>query len=230
MRNQITRIFTSSVAALFAIATYNASALAGGGLFDQLQQMGGPPSEAAPVSSAAASTPPKLGTFASSGRITETLQTGACPGSLEDQSGTVCATTPSDCDQLAITGAVTATGLGNSNLLSACITLDNSALSTNLSVCFNGLGTGTVTADSGKSSLKLDLGGVLCIANGSPLATPTSVDFVFTGTYAVSGGTGVDATAVGTGAASFNDLVTNLTVTPLTGTGELQLTGNSAKF
>jgi hypothetical protein len=111
--------------------------------------------------------------------------------------------------------------------LSACITFNTSSLSPNLSVCYDGLGTGTITADTGKSSINFDLAGMLCVANGNSLVNPISLDYVFTGTYAVSGGTGIDATAVGSGSANFHGLFT--ATPPPTGTGEVQLTGNFAK-
>lgn len=225
------RIAATGIAVLLGIVLNSAGALAGDGLIEQLRQMGAAaPSVMPPFNATAASKTPKLGRFASSGTISATLvDFEPCPGSLEAQPGGVCATTPTDCDQLTIIGPVTATGLSGSNLLSACITLDNMPLSTNLSLCFNGIGTGTITADNGKNSLNLDLGGELCLANASPLVNPTAADFVFSGTYAITGGSGADASAVGSGAASFNDEIPSLLTSPLTGTGELQLTGNSAK-
>jgi hypothetical protein len=93
----------------------------------------------------------------------------------------VCTTTPTDCAQIQLSGPVSATGLGNSNLLSACMTFDNTSVTTNLDVCFAGVGNGTITSDNGKTSINLEMSGLLCIADEFPVPTPTGVIFDFSG-------------------------------------------------
>lgn len=174
--------------------------------------------EQAKTSASAANAP--LGKFAASGRVTESIDTGACPNSP------VASSCSSGCDQVSITGPVNATALGNSTL-NACITITNLASST-FSSCFSGLGQGTIAAKNSKS-ITFGIGGLFCIADALPPSSPTSIYLVGTDTYAVEGGTAPFTNAVGTGTLSFTDLVTNVSSTPIPGSGQFTMAGTFAK-
>ena len=161
-----------------------------------------------------------LGKFSASGRVTESIDTGACPNSIEASS---CST--GSCDAVSITGPVNATALGRSDL-SACVTITDLS-STTFTSCFNGLGTGTITGKNGKS-ITFGIGGLFCIADAFPAASPTTVVFTGTDTYAIEGGTGAFSNAVGTGTFSFSDVITNLTGTPIVGSGQMTMVGSFA--
>ena len=212
----------SSIFALAATVAIIATPSGGrADLIDEINKLGaggGGASGAASSLPSLAATP--LGKFAASGRITESIATGPCAGSVEASS---CS---SGCDAVTITGPVNATSLGNATL-SACITI-TSLTSGSFSSCLNGLGTGTITGGGG-NSIKLGIGGLFCLADAFPLPTPTTAIFVGNDTYAVEGGTGSFATAVGTGTVSFSDVVTSLTGSPIPGSGQITLGGSLAK-
>lgn len=205
------------------LGTFGASSVVAAGLMDQIEKLAG---QSTPSASPALTATPPLGKFAASGRVTETLDTGACAGSFA-ASGTNC-TPASNCVQVQISGPVNATGLGKSNL-SACITVDNTAVSPNLNECFDGAGIGTITSANGPNSITLAMGGLLCAADEFPLPTPTSALFVLTSTYAVEGGTGSFATGVGSGNVSLSALIATITTPPFAATGQINLTGTLAK-
>lgn len=139
-------------------------------------------------------------------------------------------TTLTNCDEVLFSGPVTATSLGANSTLSACITIDNTALGVNLMTCFDGLGTGTITSKSGKNSVNVALTGLLCIADETPLPVPTTVVFQVTGAYSVESGTGTFLNAPsGAGSLSLSITDTNFGTTPITGSGPISLTGNIAK-
>jgi len=189
-------------------------------LIDELHKMGGggPAStEQAPVPAVSAM---PLGKFTATGRITESIATGACAGSLEVSA---CGT---NCDAVSITGPVSATSLGNSTL-TACLTITN-LTSSIFSSCLNGFGTGTITAHNG-NSITLAIGGLFCIGDAFPLPTPTTVIFVGTDSYSVEGGTGPFTTALGSGTVAFSDVITNLSGVPIIGAGQVTIAGTLAK-
>jgi hypothetical protein len=208
--------------ALGAIATLMPAA-ANADLVDQISHLlsaSGPSVQQEAQVSGNAAAP--LGKFAASGRVTESIDTGACPNSLESST----CTSSGGCDQITISGPVNATTLGKSTL-SACITI-TALTSSTFSSCFNGLGNGTITANNGKS-LTFGIGGLFCIADAIPASSPTSIIFVGNDTYAVEGGTAPFTNAVGTGTLSFTDVITNLTTTPIAGSGQLTMAGSFAK-
>jgi hypothetical protein len=189
-------------------------------LIDELHQLGGGGAASTEQSPAPEVSGAALGKFTATGRITESIATGACPGSFEASS---CS---SGCDAVSITGPVSATSLGNSTL-SACLTV-NDLTSSVFSSCLNGFGTGTITAGNG-NSIKLAIGGVLCIGDAFPVPTPTTAIFVGTDSYSVEGGTGPFATALGSGTVAFSDVITNLSGVPIAGTGQVSIAGTLAK-
>jgi hypothetical protein len=107
--------------------------------------------------------------------------------------------------------------------------IDHTAVSPNLNLCFDGLGTGTITSANGKNSITLAMGGLLCAADESPLPTPTSALLVLTSTYAVEGGTGSFASGVGSGNVSLSAFIATITAPPFAATGQITLTGTLAK-
>jgi hypothetical protein len=108
------------------------------------------------------------------------------------------------------------------------MTFDNTAVSSTLSACFDGLGTGTITGPGGKS-INLAMGGLLCVGDEFPLPTPTNVLFVLTSSYSVEGGGGAFTNAVGSGNMSLSALITNITTPPIAATGQINFTGTLAK-
>jgi hypothetical protein len=209
------------------LAVTNINSVAEAGPIDLVQKLTGSGSPTATPEAAAAL---PLGKFAASGRLTETLDSGACAGSVA-ASGTDCSPA-TNCAQLQFSGPVTVSptniGLGKSNL-SACMTFDNTPVSSTLSACFDGLGTGTITSTNGKNSVTLAIGGLLCEADAFPLPTPTSIIFVVTSSYSVNGGTGVFAAGVGSGNISLSALVVNPTTPPFPATGQINITGTLAE-
>ena len=163
-----------------------------------------------------------LGKFYASGRVTESLDAGACPGSLEE---TTC-TNNGGCDQITITGPVNATAIGKATL-SACITVTDLNSST-FSSCLNGFGTGTISGNGGKS-INFGIGGVFCLANATPVSNPTTAYFDGTETYDIEGGSGPFTNAVGAGTLSFSDVITNISGPSFPGTGQLTMSGSFAK-
>jgi hypothetical protein len=193
-------------------------------LVEELNKMGaaaGAGAASAQPSPAPAVSATPLGKFTATGRITESIAVGACPGSIE---ATACGTT--SCDALSITGPVSATSLGKSTL-TACLTVTNLTASIFAS-CLNGFGTGTITANNG-NSITLAIGGLFCLGDAFPVPTPTTAIFVGSDSYAVEGGTGPFTTAVGSGTVAFSDVVTNLTGVPIAGTGQITIAGTFAK-
>jgi hypothetical protein len=222
MRRKLTpAVISAGLVVLFG--TFNVNSAAEAGLLDRIQKLAGPSTSSS--SAAAASSTGPLGKFAASGRVTESLDTGACAGSVA-ASGSLC-TTAGNCAQLQFSGPVNATGLGNSTL-TACMTFDNTAVSPTFDSCFDGLGTGTITGANGKS-ITLAMGGLLCDADQFPLPTPTSLMFVLTSTYAIEGGSGAFANAVGSGNVSLSALIVNPTATPIPASGQINITGTLAK-
>jgi len=222
MRSKLSSsVVGAGIALLFTTFSVNPAAA---GLMDQIQKLAGPSTPSPAAAPAITATTP-LGKFAASGRVTETLDTGACAGSL---AASLDCTPATNCVQVQFSGPVNAAGLGKSNL-AACITVDNTAVSPNLNVCFDGLGTGTITSANGKNSITLAMGGLLCAADEFPLPTPTSALFVLTSTYAVEGGTGSFATGVGSGNVSLSALIAPITTPPFAATGQINFTGTLAK-
>lgn len=177
----------------------------------------------------AAATSSPLGKFTATGRVNETLNTGPCPGSI----ATTACSTPSDCDQLQITGPVVATAVGKANL-SACLTFDDSTIQTGnntLGICFIGIGEGTLTANKG-DTVPLVFSGEFCVANEFPLPTPTTAVFEMNTAYSISGGvTGRFADAVGNGNLTASSEFDNIAAgsPPFSGTGTLNMVGSFAK-
>ncbi len=92
-------------------------------------------------------------------------------------------------------------------------TLDNSKATTSgagIGLCFPAAGAGTVFANAAKTnSIQIDIIGQLCASNG------TNANFQFLGSYLVTGGTGGDASAAGSGTftADVNNFFTTSTHT-----------------
>jgi hypothetical protein len=223
MRSKLpSSVIVAGIALLFI--TFSVNPVAEAGLMDQIQKLAGQSTPSTAASPAVTATPP-LGKFAASGRVTESLDNGACAGSVAASGG---ACTPStNCVQVQVSGPVNATGLGKSNL-SACMTFDNTAVSSTLSACFDGLGTGTITGPGGKS-INVAMGGLLCVGDEFPLPTPTNVLFVLTSSYSVEGGGGAFTNAVGSGNMSLSALITNITAPPIAASGQINFTGTLAK-
>jgi hypothetical protein len=209
--------------AVLAIATLNVRGAAAAGPIDLMQKLAGQ-SKSSSTAPEVSSTAP-LGKFAASGRMTESLDNGACAGSVA-ATGTAC-TPATNCVQVQFSGPVNATGLGKSNL-AGCMTFDNTAVSPTLSTCFDGLGTGTITGQGGKS-ITLAMGGLLCVGDEFPLPTPTNIIFVLASSYSVDGGSGAFANAVGSGNMSLSALITNITMPPIAATGQINFAGTLAK-
>jgi hypothetical protein len=156
--------------------------------------------------------------FSGSGRLTESLANGGC---LNNPITATCTT----CSALTLTGTVNATGLGNSTL-NICYTLDSSS---SLGLCLaNGLGIGTLTAANG-SGLNLTFSGSLCVNDENPATPPVTLFLTSNLTYLVEGGTGKFATATGTGNMAVSSIFVNPTGSPISGTGEIAITGNLSK-
>jgi len=156
--------------------------------------------------------------FSATGRLTETLATGGC---LNSPISATCTT----CSSLTLTGTVNASGLGNSTL-NICYTLD--AMSS-LGICLaNGLGIGTLTAKNG-DAVKLTFAGSLCIADENPPTTPITLFLATNLAYTVEGGTGKFLTETGAGNMSVSSIFVNPTGSPISGTGEIAITGTLSK-
>lgn len=213
------------ISGAIALAVVLACPPAHAGLLEQVQRMAGN-SEPSNVSATTAAKGPALGQFTASGTLSTTIQSGTCPNSV------VATSCPSSttCDEVQFSGPVTATSLGGNSTLSACMTVDNTAIGVNLLTCFDGLGTGTVTSKNGKNSVTLAFSGLLCVADESPLPTPTSAVFQVSGAYSVESGTGSFANAPsGAGSLSLSISVANIASQPFIGTGQVSLAGNIAK-
>jgi hypothetical protein len=157
--------------------------------------------------------------FSATGRLTESLTTGAClnnPIAISACSG-------GGCDALTMTGPVNGTSVGNSTL-SACFTL---LPTTSSGACLgNGLGIGTLTAANG-SVVNISFAGHLCI-NDENISTVTL--FLSSNlTYLVEGGTGKFATETGTGNMAVSTIFVNPMGGVLPGTGEIAITGTLSK-
>lgn len=158
--------------------------------------------------------------FSATGRINESLASGPCAGNPIVSSCT-------NCDALTISGQVNATALGKSTL-NACLTVDNSAFDTNtggLPVCFNGLGTGAITAANG-NAVNIGFGGLLCIADENIAAV--TIDLTTNLTYVVEGGVGPFSSAKGSGNLATSFVVVNPSST-LAGTGQVTMNGSLSK-
>jgi len=176
------------------------------------------PQSAAPNAAAAAAQKK----FTAIGPVAETLAIGVCPNTY---AATFCSA-PNACDEISISGSVTATGLGKSSF-SGCLTVNNASSDTPLETCFAGLGTGTLTAKNG--TVVIAFGGHLCVADAFPSPTPTHAIFSFDSAYVVESGTGSYATAAGSGNLTSSLIITNVTTPPVAGSGTLNLTGSFAK-
>jgi hypothetical protein len=172
----------------------------------------------APISLSAGTAP--LAKFSASGRINETIAAGGCANnptltSLECSPST-------NCDALTMTGQVTATGLGKSNL-DACLII---VLSSSSGACLNGLGIGTLTAANG-NKINISFGGDFCVADEN-MSTLT-IFFNSNLSYAVEGGTGPFATETGNGNLTTSDILVNPGSLPFAGTGQFNMSGIVSK-
>ena len=160
--------------------------------------------------------------FTAIGPVAETLSIGVCPNTY---AATFC-TTPNACDEISISGSVTATGMGKSSF-SGCLTVNNASSDTPLETCFAGLGTGTLTAKNG--TVVIAFGGHLCLADEFPQPTPTHAVLGFDSTYVVESGTGAYSSAAGSGNLTASFIITSIVLPPIPGSGTLNLAGSFAK-
>lgn len=220
MQRSVHKLLFIGAAALFLGALCVQSSSYAGNIEHLLNPGGQAASSVAPAKAGKSSPPAK---FTATGTVNVVLDNGPCANS-------VVSSCSSGCDQFQISGPVQATSLGKSTF-SACITIDNSTVATQnnkLNACFNGLGTGTVTAANG-STIKLGIGGLICISDEFPLPTPNTLVFVLNDGYSVEGGSGKFSTANGTGtvaASMFFAVPQNL---PGTGAGQISLVGALGK-
>jgi hypothetical protein len=216
------------VAAALMILVGTASSMAGvtdlspnSTVVDQINNLA---AEAGPAggSSASVASPLTSGTapvtkFSATGRLTESLANGGC---LNNPLTATCTT----CSALTLTGTVNATGLGKSNL-DVCFTLVSSS---SLGICLgNGLGLGTLTAANG-SAVNLSFAGDLCV-NDETTTPPITLSLTSNLTYLVEGGTGKFATETGTGNMAVSSIFVNPTSSPISGTGQIAITGTLSK-
>jgi hypothetical protein len=216
----------AAIAAVIAlvIGAINVNSVAAAGLMEQIQKLSSGAQAESPAAAPAAVATPPLGKLAASGRVTETIDSGGCPNSVI---ATSCSPA-TDCAQIQFQGPVTvpALGPGKSNL-TACLTVDNTAISPTFSVCFDGLGKGTITSANGKNSVNFSMGGLLC---DSDLPTAISVMLITNTTYAVQGGSGAFANAVGNGNLSVSALIATIPpAPPFPATGQVNFVGTLAK-
>lgn len=219
MSDSIWLRFQVGVAALSVAALALVAAPVHAGPIEIIQNLApsASPQSAAPNAAAAAQKK-----FTAIGPVAETLSIGVCPNTF---AATVCAT-PNACDEISISGSVTATGLGKSTF-SGCLTVNNASPDTPLESCFAGLGTGTLTAKNG--TVVIAFGGHLCVADEFPQPTPTHAVLGFDSTYVVESGTGSYANAAGSGNLTSSLIITNVTTPPFAGSGTLNLAGSFAK-
>ena len=154
--------------------------------------------------------------FSAIGRLTESLATGGCannPVITSSCSG-------GGCNALSLSGQVK-TNWGNS-ALSACFTVLPST--SNPPACLgNGLGVGTITAADG-SLVHVSFVGDLCI-NDEITSPPVTLFLSLNMTYLFEGGTGRFVTKTGTGDMVVSTIFVNPSGSPISGTGELAMTG-----
>jgi hypothetical protein len=159
--------------------------------------------------------------FSATGRISEVLSVGGC---ANNPTITTALCSPStNCDNITMTGQVSATGLGKATLNACYIVI----LSSSLGECLNGLGIGTLTAANGHL-INIAFGGDLCLAD-ELLGPPVSIDFNLNLGYAVEGGTGPFATETGNGNLTASDIIVNPSGSIFPGTGEFTMTGTLSK-
>jgi hypothetical protein len=159
--------------------------------------------------------------FSATGRINEVLSPGGC---ANNPTITTALCSPStNCDNVIMTGQVSATGLGKATL-NACYII---VLSSSLGECLNGLGLGTLTAANG-NLINIAFGGDFCLAD-ELVGPPVTIDFNSNLSYAVEGGTGPFATAKGNGNLTASDIIVNPSGTTFSGTGEFTMTGTLSK-
>jgi len=162
--------------------------------------------------------PAPLTKFTATGRLTESLASGACANNPI----AISACSSVSCDALTMTGTVNGTSVGKSTL-NICFTLFSSSTGACLG---NGLGKGTLTATNG-DAVDLSFTGNLCI-NDENLSTVT-LFLTSNLTYLVEGGTGKFATETGTGNMAVSSIFVNPTGSPIPGTGEIAITGTLSK-
>ena len=183
---------------------------------DPLGFLAHPPAAASAAVSQPQVVTPQLAKFQASGRVTIAFSVGPCASGPEQSCS-------SGCEQLQVTGPVTLSPGGKGNV-SACITVDESNVTNPL--CFGDeQGNGTITLQNG-DTITFAMGGHFCLADLTPVASPTSEIVMSTGGYAINGGTGKQASAVGTGQYS---VPLTATISSTTSTSPFTLVGNYAK-
>lgn len=162
--------------------------------------------------------PAPLTKFTATGRLTESLTSGACTNNPI----AVSACSSASCDALTLTGTVDGNSVGKS-ALNVCFTL----FSASSGVCLgNGLGIGTLTAANG-DAVNLSFAGNFCV-NDENVSTVT-LFLSLNLNYIVEGGTGKFATETGTGTMFTSNIFVNPSGSTISGTGELAMTGTLSK-
>jgi hypothetical protein len=156
--------------------------------------------------------------FSATGRLTESLASGACANNPI----AISACSSVTCDALTLTGTVNGTSVGKSTL-NICFTLFSSSSGACLG---NGLGIGTLTAATG-DAVNLSFAGNLCI-NDENISTVT-LFLTSNLTYLVEGGTGKFLTETGTGNMAVSTILVNPSGSPIPGTGQIAITGTLSK-